>query len=155
MAVRAVECYWLGRFREERNTSMETDEALEVLGIKESDRNDELVRMRYQRLIRRYPPDIFPEMAIRVRHAYELLTQSPADEYIKYLVEDRVNIAALERAIPETPASEKADLDYLLRSIIEVWCENNTQKHQHSNMSELMLELRKLIDADFDLFNSL
>jgi hypothetical protein len=108
---------------------MDKIQALELLGISQEDSTDaNIIRMRYQRLVKRYSPSDFPEMALKVHQAYQALQQSDADLYINYLKNNQIDLTSLIQTLPRTPNSAKSDLEHLFRNTVDVWCNQRSDE---------------------------
>jgi len=125
---------------------MDKVEALSTFGINEGEITTELIRTRYERLVRRYPAVDFPEMALKVHKAYQVLQQSDADVYIKYLKDDSVDIADIRNALPQPPLGVQADLDQLLRDTVEAWCVKNGADMKDFEISDLLANMGDLFE---------
>jgi len=125
---------------------MDRVEALSTLGISESEITNELIRTRYERLVRRYPARDFPEMALKVHKAYQMLQQSDADLYIRYIKDDSVDIADIRNALPQAPIGAQADLEKLLRDTIEAWCVKNGEDMKSFDLSDMIIDMNDFFE---------
>lgn len=69
---------------------MNHQEALKILRLQDGDLNEQSINKAYQRLIRRYPPESFPQKFGSVKAAYDALT-SPAKKIENIFRNDEID----------------------------------------------------------------
>jgi curved DNA-binding protein CbpA len=69
-----------------------------LLGVTSSD-DDATIRRRYLELVRKFPPEQFPEKFIEIRAAFEIV--SDVDSRVRHRVFDKGRTETIERLIQE------------------------------------------------------